>query len=68
MMEQIAEEEEAKAVAAHNRKRNEPSSQAEGSEATMDDDDYDTMVSYLKISFINNIFAELRIDKYHIIF
>jgi hypothetical protein len=68
MMEQIAEEEEAKAVAAHNRKRNELSSQAERSEATMDDDDYDTMVSYLKISFINNIFAELRIDKYHIIF
>ena len=43
-MEQIADE-EAK-VTVHNRKRNEPSSQAGGSEVTMDDDDdYDNLVS-----------------------
>lgn len=55
-MNQIAEEEASAII--HNRKRNEPSSQAEGSEATIDDDDYDIMVSYLKI-FIINTFAKL---------
>lgn len=57
-MDQIAEE-EARTVVTHNRKRNEPSSQTGESEAAIDDDDYDIMVSYLVRLLIYSLKFEL---------
>ena len=48
VMDQIAEE-EATTIVQNRKRNNDLSSQVEGSEVTINDDDYDIMVSYLKL-------------------